>query len=131
MSAAPIPLAARLGALCYIAWGLFHVWVAWDIQQLGSGQDGIAQARTFQLATYMLTISLAAIAVAVAGNWRNRPFAYRFNLGLMAWADGIWLLVVVLPGYVPLLRGLVPPGIFVVGAVLTTLARRAQTSRLK
>jgi hypothetical protein len=32
--------------------------------------------------------------------------------------------VVVLPGYAPLLRGLLPPAVYVLGALLTTVARR-------
>jgi hypothetical protein len=41
----PSTLIARLGALCYIAWGLFHVNVAHDIYTLGSTQTGIARGR--------------------------------------------------------------------------------------
>jgi hypothetical protein len=56
--------AARLGALCYIAWGLFHVNVAHDIYILGFAQNGITQGRLYQLAAYMLCIAMFAIAVA-------------------------------------------------------------------
>jgi len=45
------------------------------------------------------------------------------NLCVIGWADGVWVLGVVLPGYVPLLRGLLPPAIFLAGAVLTSIAR--------
>lgn len=114
---------ARIGALFYIGWGAFHVLVARDIYTLGATERGLAQGRTFQLAAYMLTIALFAIAVAVAGNWRNSRRAYWLNLVVMAWADGIWVLVVVLPGYVLLARGFIPPAIFVAGAVFTTLAK--------
>lgn len=41
------------------------------------------------------------------------------------WADGVWVLVVVLSGYVALLRGLAPRALFVVGARFTTIARHA------
>lgn len=115
-------ITALAGACCYVAWGVFHLKVAHDIYALGQTQSGIAQGRTFQLAAYMLCIALAAIVVAIAGNLFNRRWAYWFNLGLMGWADGVWTLVVVLPGYVPLFRGLVPPAIFLVGAALTSLA---------
>ena len=115
---------ARLGALFYFAWGLFHLKVAHDIYILGSAQTGIAQGRLYQLAVYMLCIAMFAIAVAAFANWRNTERGYWLNICVVGWADGVWMLVVVLPGYVPLLRGLVPPALFVVGAVLTTLARR-------
>jgi hypothetical protein len=115
--------AARLGALCYIAWGLFHVNVAHDIYILGFAQTGITQGRLYQLAAYMLCIAMFAIAVAAFANWRNTELGYWLNIGVVGWADGVWVLVVVLPGYVPLLRGLVPPALFVIGAILTTIAR--------
>jgi hypothetical protein len=115
---------ARLGALCYIVWGAFHVKVARDIYLLGASHAGIAQGRTYQLAAYILTLALFAALIGAFGNWRNSPRAYWLNLCVIGWADGIWVLVVVLPGYVPLLRGLFPPVIFGLGPILTTLARR-------
>ena len=119
----PSTLIARLGALCYIAWGLFHVNVAHDIYTLGSAQTGIAQGRLYQLAAYMLCIAVFAILTAAVGNWRNGERSYWLNLIVVGWADLVWVLVVVLPGYVPLLRGLLPPTIYVLGALLTTAAK--------
>ena len=52
---------ARVGALCYAAWGLFHCKVAYDIMQLGRAADSLSQGRLYQLAAYMLTISLFVI----------------------------------------------------------------------
>ena len=115
--------AARLGALCYVAWGLFHVKVAHDIYILGSAQTGITQGRLYQLAAYLLCIAVFAIVVALVANWRNTQRGYWLNLCVIGWADGVWVLVVVLPGYVPLLRGLLPPAIFLAGVVLTSVAR--------
>jgi|SRR5271154_4024936 len=119
-------IAARVGALFYVAWGLFHVHVAWTIYQLGATQTGIAQGRTFQLAAYMLTISLFVVFVASLLNWRNDPRGYWLNLCVAGWADAVWVAVVVLPGYVGLTRGLVPPAIFVAGAISTTIAHFAR-----
>ena len=117
-------IAARVGALCYIAWGIFHVNVAHDIWVLGAAAQGMTQGRLFQLAGYMLCIAVFAIGVGAFGNWRNRRDAYWLNLLVIGWADAIWILTVVLPGYVPLLRGLLPPAIYLLGALLTTVARR-------
>jgi hypothetical protein len=120
-----IPLAARLGALCYAVWGLFHCKVAWDIARLGLAQHGLAQGRLYQLAAYMLTIALFVLVVGLSRNWRNDRFGYWLNLCVAGWADGIWIAVVVLPGYVDPLRGFVPPAIFAAGAVLTFLGQRS------
>jgi hypothetical protein len=114
---------ARLGALFYFAWGLFHVSVAHDIYRLGVAQTGIVRGRLFQMAAYMLSIALFAIGVSVVGNWRNSRHGYWLNLCVVGWADSVWVIVVVLPGYVPLARGLIPPGIFLAAAILTSLAR--------
>ena len=91
---------------------------------LGSAQTGIAQGRVYQLAVYMLCVAMFAIAVAAFANWRNTERGYWLNNWVVGWADGVLMLAVVLPGYVPLLRGLVPPAPFVVRAVFTTIARR-------
>jgi hypothetical protein len=115
---------ARLGALCYVAWGLFHIKVAYDIYLLGSAQIGITQGRLYQLAAYLLCIAVFAIVVALVANWRNMRRGYWLNLCVIGWADGVWVLVVVIPGYVPSLRGLLPPAIFLTGVVLTSIARR-------
>ena len=115
---------AKLGAVAYAAWGTFHVYVAWQIYLLGMTEQGIAQGRLLQLAAYMLTIALFAIFIAVTRNWRNDTLGYKLNLGVVSWADIVWVLVVVLPGYVPLGRGLIPPAIWIAGAVLTTIAQR-------
>jgi hypothetical protein len=127
----PPMILARLGALCYIAWGLFHVNVANEIYKLGAAQSGIAQGRLFQLAGYMLCIALFAIAISAFGNWRNETRSYWLNLIVIGWADLVWVLIVVLPGYVPLLRGLSPPAIYALGAFLTTTARRTVQPRRK
>ena len=120
----PSTLMARLGALCYIAWGLFHINVAHEIYTLGAAQTGIARGRLYQLAAYMLCIALFAVVTGVAGNWRNGARSYWLNLIVVGWADLVWVLVVVLPGYASLLRGLLPPAVYVLGALLTTVARR-------
>jgi hypothetical protein len=77
----------------------------------------------------MLCIAVFAILMAAVGNWRNGERSYWLNLIVVGWADLVWVLVVVLPGYVPLLRGLLPPAIYVLGALLTTAARRSAGTR--
>jgi hypothetical protein len=43
---------AKLGAVAYAVWGIFHVYVAWQIYDLGRGEQGLAQGRLFQLAAW-------------------------------------------------------------------------------
>jgi hypothetical protein len=102
--------------------------VAYEIYRLGRPLTGIAQGRMYQLAAYMLTLSLFVIGVGVLLNWRNSRLGFWLNLWVAGWADGIWVLVVVLPGYVSLARGLTPPAIFIAGAVATAMARRVAST---
>lgn len=122
-------LAGRAGAVCYAAWGAFHCKVAWDIATLGESQSGLAQGRLFQLAAYMLTFALFVLIVGLWRNWKGDSLGYWLNLCVAGWADGIWILVVVLPGYVDPVRGFVPPAIFLLAAILTTIAYRKRPFR--
>jgi len=60
---------------------------------------------------------------------RNDRLGYWLNLSVVSWADIIWVLVVVLPGYVPLARGMIPPAFWLAGALCTTLAQRHHVGR--
>jgi hypothetical protein len=53
------------------------------------------------------------------------PSRLWLNLCVVEWADSVWVIVVVLPGYVPLARGLIPPEIILAAANLTTVARKS------
>ena len=128
LSAKTAAWAARVSALLS-AWAVFHLKVARDILQPGLTQNGIAQGRTFQLGAYMLTSALFVLVVATALNWRNGSSGYWLNLCVAGWADAVWLIVVVLPAYVSLVRGVVPPAIFLAAAIAATFARQARGSR--
>ena len=71
-----------------------------------------------------IVIALFAIVVALWRNWRDDRLGYWLNLAVVSWADIIWVLVVVLPGYVPLTRGHIPPAFWLAGALCWTLAQR-------
>lgn len=113
---------SKIAAALYVAWGVFHVYVSWQILTLALHEQGIAQGRLLQLAAYMLTISLFAIIIAMWRVAKNDPVGFWLNLAVVGWADVIWVLVVVLPGYVPLVRGLLPPAVFVLAAILSAAA---------
>lgn len=115
---------SQSAALLYAAWGAFHIYVSWQIMMLALDEHGIAQGRLLQLAAYMLSISLFAIVVALWRVAKNDRLGFWLNLAVVGWADAVWVLVVVLPGYVPLGRGLAPPAVFVLAAMLSTIAYR-------
>lgn len=96
----------------------------------GAHQVGLAQGRLYQLAAYILSIAVFAIVIAARYNWRNERQGYWLNLVVVGWADAIWVAVVVLPGYVDMFRGLLPPAIYMAGALLTTYAQRQRSTRI-
>ena len=51
---------ARLGAAAYAAWGIFHIYVAWQIYALGFVEQGIARGRLLQLA-HVVEIALQRV----------------------------------------------------------------------
>jgi hypothetical protein len=125
LSSRAIGWTTRAAVLLYASWAVFHLKVAWDIMQLGLTQTGIAQGRTFQLAAYMLTIASFVLIVAFTLIRRNSVRGYWLNLCVAGWADAVWVLVVVLPGYVSFVRGFLPPAIFLAAAIASTIAKGA------
>jgi hypothetical protein len=67
----PPMILARIGALCYIVWGLFHVNVAYEIYTLGVAQSGIVQGRLFQLPAYTRIVTSRYL----------RPWRFAHNRG--------------------------------------------------
>jgi hypothetical protein len=80
----------------------------------------------YQLAAHVLSIATAVMVVSLFADWRNSSVGYWLNLCVAGGTDGVWVLVVVLPGYVSVSRGLLPPTLFVAGAIATTIARRIE-----
>ena len=122
---------ARTGAVFYVLWGVLHIGVAWKISELALAQEGLIQGRLLQQAVYMLGIATTAIVVAVWLNWRNDRVGYWVNLAVVSFADIAFLLVIVLPGYVPLGRGLIGPALWVVALIFTTLAQRDRAAGIR
>lgn len=116
---------ARAGAILYILWGLLHVGAAYGTYSLAqTAADPVVGARVEQMAAYLLVIAIATIAVAVRWNWRNAAFGYWFNLMLVSVADIIFLVVVVVPGHIPLGRGLPGPILWILAVIASTVAYR-------
>lgn len=119
----------RIGATLYFLWGILHLYAAYGIYKLGTDlEPGLVQARLFQDAAFMLIIALLAMAIAVWKNWNNDRIGYWLNLSIVSVADIIFLLLVVIPGYVPLGRGLIGPALWVAAVIFSTIDRvRTQT----
>jgi hypothetical protein len=115
--------AARLGAVFYVVWGLFHVLAANAVYSLAEQQTGMVRGRLLQDAFYLLFFALAGIVIAIALNWRNDRRGYWMNGALIAVADIPFILFVLIPGLVPWWPGLAGPLLWLIAFLLTTVAR--------
>jgi hypothetical protein len=82
----------------------------------------------FQLAAYMLTIALFAVAIALWCNWRNDRLGHWLTFCVIGWVDIIWIAVVVLPGYVSLGRAPLPPCFWAIRAICCIAAQKLQAA---
>ncbi|WP_146606033.1 hypothetical protein [Mesorhizobium kowhaii] len=115
--------AARIGAVFYILWGIFHLMAAQAVNGLAGQADGMIRARLQQDAFYLLAFALAAIVIAVLLNWRNDRRGYWLNAVLLAVADIPFVIFVLMPGLIPPWPGLAGPLLWVIAFVLTTIAQ--------
>jgi hypothetical protein len=114
---------ARLGAASYFVWGLLHLGAAYSVYQLGlTVPPSEVQGRVFQDAWDLFFFAVTAMAVAAALNRRNHAWGYWINLAVVSVADIGFILFVLMPGHVPLWRGILGPIFWILGAVLTTVA---------
>ncbi len=114
---------ARLGAITYVLWGLLHIIAAQKVYQLGQSlEPGMVQGRVFQDAWNLLFFALFGIAVAVFLNWKNSRLGYWLNLVVVSAGDIGYVLFLLLPGYIPWVPGGLGPLLWVLAALLSTVA---------
>jgi hypothetical protein len=117
---------ARIGAGCYVVWGLLHLKAAYDEFVLAAGVDpGLVHGKLNQGAWDLLFFAVFAIAVAVLFNWRNDRAGYWLNLVVVSAADIGFVLFVLIPGDVAFFPGILGPVFWVAGALFTSLGLRA------
>ena len=82
-------LAAKIGAVFYVLWGIFHLFAAFSVYKLAEGASGMVQGRLLQTAFYLLFFAVSGIVIALALNWRNDRQGYWMNGILIAFADRV------------------------------------------
>ena len=113
----------RIGAVLFVIWGLIHINAAYLTYKLGQGLEaGIVQGRVFQNAGFLLFFAIVAIAVAVKMNWHNSRLGYWLNTITLTVTDVIYIVFLIIPGYVPLWPGLIGPLFWVLALVFSTMA---------
>jgi len=105
---------ARIGTVFYILWGLLHLVAAKKVYLLGQTlESGMVQGRIYQDAFYLLFFALFGIVVALTLNWKNSRLGY--------WLNFVFIVAVLIPGYLPLFPGSIGPIVWLIALTLTTI----------
>ena len=73
-------IAAKLGAVLYVCWGLLHFTAAYGVFKLAQNSPpAMAQGRLMQTAFYLAAFATAAIILSITLNWRNDRFGFWAN----------------------------------------------------
>ena len=118
----PHLLLARIGAALYVGWAVLHLIAARGIYELASSiPDGPAHARLEQGGLDLGLFAIQAMAVAALLNWRNDRIGYWLNIVVVGAVDLGYVVLLVVPGYVPAsLTAFAGPIIYVIGAMCST-----------
>jgi hypothetical protein len=141
----------KLGAICYILWGILHVGIgALVLYRLGTegavaalSQIGtavspaelaqhlpdVAAGVIGQHAWNLVLFGLFALVVGIVGNWHNSLLGYWLNLAVVSGADVGFIFAIVLPRYNTLWDGLAGPVLWILAAIFSTIGILQRTSR--
>jgi len=118
---------ARIGAACYVIWGLLHLEAAYQQFTLAATMHpGLVQGKLSQGAWDLLFFATFAIAVAVIFNRKNSDLGYWLNLIVVSAADLGFVIFVLIPGDVGFFPGVLGPAFWLAGLLLTTLGIRSR-----
>jgi hypothetical protein len=121
-------IAAKLGAMLYVCWGLLHFTAAYGVFKLAQNSPAtMTQGRLMQTAFYLAAFAAAAIVLAIKLNWRNDRVGFWSNAVMVGIADIPFILWVLVPGYAPWWPGLIGPGLWIAALFFTALARLSST----
>jgi hypothetical protein len=116
-------LAAKIGAACYVVWGILHLFAAGAVYRLSEGASGMVQGRLQQDVFYLVSFAVAGVVIAATLNWRNDRLGYWMNTVLIAVANVPFVLFILIPGLMPWWPGALGPLLWIAGLVFTTLGR--------
>ena len=112
----------RIGAVCYVIWGLLHVNAAYMQYQFGSSfETGMAHGRLIQNSWHLLFFGVVAIIVGVFRNWKNSRAGYWINVINLSVVDIGFILFVLLPYLSILSPAILGPAFWVLAVLFSTL----------
>ena len=114
---------ARIGAVFYIVWGLLHIVAANNVYGLAQTlEPGMLQGRIIQGAWHLLFFALVGMVVAVKYNWNNSKLGYWLNLIAVSTTDIGFIALILVPGYAPLIPGVLGPIVWLLALGFSTAA---------
>ncbi|MEM9356804.1 MAG: hypothetical protein AAGB04_11365 [Pseudomonadota bacterium] len=125
VSASSTSMLAKIGAVAYVLWGLWHIRVVVGMFDSAAAMENPAlQARISQGAFHILFFVIFAIVVA---SWtaQNNRIAYWAQLVTIGWTEVGLFVFFIWPGLFPVFPSLAwtGPTLWIVAVVTTTLAR--------
>jgi hypothetical protein len=112
----------RIGAVCYVIWGLLHVNAAYMQYQFGSSfETGMAQGRLIQNSWHLLLFGVVAIIIGVLRNWKNSRAGYWINVINLSVVDIGFILFVLLPYLSIMSPAILGPAFWVLAVLFSTL----------
>lgn len=116
---------SKVSTVLYVIWGVLHIAAAYSVFALGQSLDeGMVQARLFQNAFYLLAFAIAGVYIAVRYNWHNSALGYWLNLVMISAADIPFILFILIPGYIPIVPGVLGPLLWILALTFSTVAYR-------
>jgi hypothetical protein len=120
---------ARLGAICYVLWGLLHYYAAYGAFKFASEVPAsMERGQLQQEAFYLAFFATTGIVVGIMLNWRNDRLGFWLNAIAVSSADIPFILFVLLPGYMPFWPGVLGPALWISALICTAIG---QSSRLQ
>lgn len=112
----------QIGAVLYVLWGLLHLLVAFQVYKLGSSlEPGMVRARVYQNAWNLAFLAAFVIVIALVYNWKDDPLGYWLNLVAASITDIGFIFFILVPGHLPLRRGILGPALWILALVFSTL----------
>lgn len=115
---------ARVGAICYVFWGLVHYQAAYGVFSLASKLPAsMVRGRINQDAFYLACFATTGIIVGILLNWRNDRLGFWVNAIVISAGDIPFILFVLLPGYIAFWPGVLGPVLWIAALICTGLGR--------
>jgi hypothetical protein len=114
---------ARTGSILYVFWGVLHIVAAFKVYALGQSlEPGMVQGRIFQDAWNLLFFALFGTVIAIKYNWHNSKLGYWLNFVVVSSGDIGFVIFLLVPGYLPLMPGVLGPLLWLLALVFSTAA---------